>query len=113
GRGKWYLHSWKGDVKKSGGIATNIGVHFFDVLFFVFGRMQKSTVHYASEMRAGGYLEYERARVRWYLSIAAEDVPQHLVGPGARTFRSITVDQENLEFSEGFDDLHTRSYAAI
>jgi UDP-N-acetyl-2-amino-2-deoxyglucuronate dehydrogenase len=112
-RGKWYLYSWKGDEKKAGGIATNIGVHFFDMLHFVFGTLQDSKVHVYEPVRAAGYLEYERARVRWFLSVAAEDLPDRQRAAGQRTFRSITVDGEEVEFSEGFADLHIRSYEQI
>lgn len=112
-RGHWYLQSWKGDIKKSGGIATNIGVHFFDMLHFIFGELQENKVHLSSDTKAGGYLEYEKARVRWYLSVDVEDVPQAQREAGQRTFRSITVDGEEIEFSGGFTDLHTRSYQEI
>ena len=112
-RGRWYLYSWKGDEKKSGGIATNIGVHFFDMLHFLFGALQDSRVHVYEPTRAGGYLEYERARVRWFLSVEQEDVPEGPRSAGQRTFRSITVDGEEIEFSRGFTDLHTRSYELI
>jgi len=112
-RGRWYLRSWKGDTGKSGGIATNIGVHFFDLLHFVFGKLQDNVVHCNEETRAGGYLEYERARVRWFLSADIADVPQRLRESGKRTFRSLTLDREEFEFSEGFGDLHTRSYEEI
>ena len=112
-RGNWYLESWKGDVSKSGGIATNIGVHFFDMLHFLFGGLQSSIVHMASSTRAGGYLEYERARVRWFLSIDAEDIPEAERAKGQRTYRSITVAGDEIEFSGGFTDLHTRSYEEI
>lgn len=112
-RGHWYLRSWKGDIKKSGGIATNIGVHFFDMLHFVFGRLQANRVHLSSETKGAGYLEYERARVRWFLSIDLDDVPAELRDRGQRTYRSITVDGEEVEFSDGFTDLHERSYEEI
>jgi UDP-N-acetyl-2-amino-2-deoxyglucuronate dehydrogenase len=112
-RGVWYLHSWKGDVKKSGGIATNIGVHFFDMLHFIFGALQTNVVHLNQDVRAGGFLEYERARVRWFLSVDARDLPDAQREAGQRTFRSITVDGEEIEFSGGFTDLHTRSYEQI
>lgn len=112
-RGKWYLQSWKGDVKKSGGIATNIGVHFFDMLHFVFGKLQENIVHHVSDTKAAGYLEYENARVRWFLSVDIEDVPIAVQAKGQRTFRSITVDGEDIEFSGGFTDLHNRSYEEI
>lgn len=112
-RGRWYLQSWKGDTSKSGGIATNIGVHFFDMLHFLFGDLQDNKVHVHEPTRAGGYLEYERARVRWYMSLDVNDVPADLRNAGQRTFRSITIDGEEIEFSEGFTDLHTRSYEEI
>lgn len=112
-RGHWYLQSWKGDLKKSGGIATNIGVHFFDMLHFIFGELQNNMVHLADDTKAAGYLEYEHARVRWFLSVDFEDVPQAQREAGQRTFRSITVDGEEIEFSGGFTDLHTRSYQEI
>lgn len=112
-RGHWYLQSWKGDTKKSGGIATNIGVHFYDMLHFVFGKLQNNVVHYTSDTKACGYLEYEHARVRWFLSIDVNDVPADVRAKGQRTFRSITCSGENVEFSDGFTDLHTRSYEEI
>lgn len=112
-RGHWYLQSWKGDMKKSGGIATNIGVHFFDMLHFVFGELQESHVHLSSDTKAAGYLEYANARVRWFLSVDVEDVPQVQLDAGQRTYRSITVDGEEIEFSGGFTDLHIRSYQEI
>lgn len=112
-RGRWYLYSWKGDEKKSGGIATNIGVHFFDMLHFVFGALQENRVHLNEEQRAAGYLEYEKARVRWFLSVAAEDLPDAQRKADQRTYRSIAIDGEEVEFSGGFTDLHTRSYELI
>ncbi|QLL44311.1 Gfo/Idh/MocA family oxidoreductase [Sulfitobacter pontiacus] len=112
-RGHWYLQSWKGNEKRSGGIATNIGVHFFDMLHFVFGKLQDNKVHLSEETRAAGYLEYEHARVRWFLSIDIDDVPAPVREQGQRTFRSITVDGQEIEFSGGFTDLHTRSYEEI
>ena len=112
-RGSWYLQSWKGDENKSGGIATNIGVHFFDMLQFVFGRLQDNLVHHSSPTKAAGFLEYERARVRWFLSIDINDVPDSQRLKGQRTYRSITYDGQELEFSGGFTDLHTRSYEEI
>ncbi|MCB5363238.1 Gfo/Idh/MocA family oxidoreductase [Pusillimonas sp. CC-YST705] len=112
-RGHWYLQSWKGSVDKSGGIATNIGVHFFDMLHFIFGELQDNKVHLSSATKAAGYLEYERARVRWFLSVDVEDVPAQAREAGQRTYRSITVDGEEIEFSGGFTDLHTRSYEEI
>lgn len=112
-RGNWYLQSWKGEERKSGGIATNIGVHFFDMLHFIFGGLQQSVVHLYSPTRAAGYLEYEHARVRWFLSVDVADVPEPARSAGKRTYRSITVDGDEIEFSGGFTDLHTRSYEEI
>lgn len=112
-RGQWYLHSWKGDEKKSGGIATNIGVHFFDMLHFIFGALQSSVVHHSDTTKAAGFLEYERARVRWLLSISKNDLPDAVREGGQTTYRSITVDGAEIEFSGGFGDLHTRSYEEI
>lgn len=112
-RGNWYLKSWKGFTDQSGGIATNIGVHFYDMLHFVFGTLQQNVVHYTSPTKAAGYLEYENARVRWFLSIDVNDVPQERRDAGQRTYRSITCDGEEIEFSGGFTDLHTRSYEEI
>jgi UDP-N-acetyl-2-amino-2-deoxyglucuronate dehydrogenase len=112
-RGRWYGQSWKGDVRKSGGIATNIGVHFFDLLSFLFGARTGSFVHINEDLRASGYLTYEKARVRWYLSVSADDLPEAQRLAGQRTYRSITVDGAEVEFSEGFGDLHTRSYEEI
>jgi UDP-N-acetyl-2-amino-2-deoxyglucuronate dehydrogenase len=112
-RGHWYLQSWKGNEKKAGGIATNIGVHFFDMLHFIFGALQENRVHVTDPTRAAGYLEYEHARVRWFLSLELADVPEGPRSAGQRTYRSITVDGEEIEFSGGFTDLHTRSYEEI
>lgn len=111
-RGKWYHTSWKGDPRKSFGVATNIGVHFFDMLHFIFGRLQKNVLHFTDEMKASGYLEYEKARVRWFLSVDANDLPDSVVGKQT-TFRTINCDGEELEFSGGFTDLHTVSYEEI
>lgn len=112
-RGRWYLQSWKGDDRKSGGIATNIGVHFYDMLHFLYGDVQQNIVHLNTASKAAGYLEYERARVRWFLSTDVQDIPEAERTNGKRTFRSITADGEAIEFSEGFADLHTRSYEEI
>src|SRR3546814_464892 len=112
-RGHWYLQSWKGDVKKSGGIATNIGVHFFDMLHHIFGDLQTNVVHASTDTYAAGYLEYQHARVRWFLSVNYRDVPEVQKTQGQRTYRSITVDGEEIEFSGGFTDLHTLSYQGI
>ena len=111
-RGAWYHVSWKGDDKKSGGVATNIGVHFFDMLTFVFGDCAKHVIHLQSHERAAGYLELERARVKWFLSVDASDLPPHVRGKQP-TYRSISVDGEEVEFSSGFTDLHTESYRRI
>ena len=111
-RGRWYGVSWKGDVHKSGGIATNIGIHFFDMLIHVFGGIQRSVVHLSEESRSAGWLELERARVRWFLSIDRDDLPER-AGENGSTYRSITVDGEAFEFSDGFADLHTESYRQI
>ncbi|WP_416392025.1 Gfo/Idh/MocA family oxidoreductase [Alloalcanivorax xenomutans] len=111
-RGKWYMESWKGDPRKSFGVATNIGVHFFDMLHFIFGKLQKNVLHYTSENKAAGYLEYEKARVPWFLSIDANDLPES-VKDKQPTYRSITVDGDEIEFSQGFTDLHTVSYQEI
>lgn len=110
-RGNWYYTSWKGDLQKSGGIATNIGIHFFDMLGWIFGPLVRQVVHVHTHDRAAGYLEFEKARVRWFLSINAATLPAEAAGK--RTFRAITVNGESLEFSEGFTDLHTLSYQAI
>jgi UDP-N-acetyl-2-amino-2-deoxyglucuronate dehydrogenase len=112
-RGNWYFTSWKGDIQKSGGVATNIGVHFFDMLIWIFGKVKKSTVHYSKPNKAAGFLQLENANVRWFLSIDYNDIPEAVKAKGQRTFRSITVDQEEIEFSEGFTDLHTNSYKDI
>lgn len=111
-RGRWYAESWKGDPRKAFGVATNIGVHFFDMLHFIFGKLQRNVVHHAGEARAAGYLEYERARVRWFLSIDANDLPGEVKGKKT-TFRNIDISGEKLEFSEGFTELHTTSYREI
>ena len=111
-RGKWYVESWKGDSRKSFGVATNIGVHFYDMLHFVFGGLQENKVHYADQNKAAGYLEYERARVRWFLSIDASDLPDEIKGKKS-TYRNIDISGEQLEFSDGFTDLHTVSYQEI
>ncbi len=112
-RGRWYHQSWKGDERKSGGIATNIGVHFFDMLHFLFGPLQRQVVHLSEPTKSAGYLELAHARVRWYLSLDVSDVPPEPRARNVRTYRSIVVDNQELEFSEGFADLHTRSYEEI
>lgn len=112
-RGRWYMQSWKGIDDKSGGIMANIGVHFFDMLHFMFGNVQESSVHMRDETRAAGYLEFDHARVRWFLSLELEDVPNEVRASGQRTYRSIQIDGEEFEFSGGFTDLHNRSYEEI
>jgi UDP-N-acetyl-2-amino-2-deoxyglucuronate dehydrogenase len=111
-RGRWYMESWKGDPRKSFGIATNIGVHFFDMLHFMFGDLVCNELHYMDDKKACGYLEYEKATVPWFLSIDANDLPASVKGKQT-TYRSITVDGEEIEFSQGFTDLHTISYREI
>ena len=112
-RGKWYHVSWKGDHAKSGGIATNIGVHFYDMLTWIFGPVQENVTHVLEEDRAAGFLQLEKARVRWFLSVNYDLIPEHIKATGQRTYRSITVEGEEIEFSGGFTDLHTRSYEEI
>jgi len=112
-RGNWYYTSWKGDVAKSGGIATNIGIHFYDMLSWVFGKVKTNKVHLHTHDRAAGYLEFEKARVRWFLSINDKVLPKDIIEKGQRTYRSITVNGEEVEFSGGFFDLHTTSYQNI
>lgn len=112
-RGHWYYTSWKGNTNKSGGIATNIGVHFFDMLTWIFGDVVKNTVHIHTHDRAAGFLELEKARVKWFLSINYDCLPEIVKEKGLRTYRSILLDGEEIEFSGGFTDLHTRSYEAI
>lgn len=112
-RGKWYHYSWKGDEHKSGGVATNIGVHFFDMLTWIFGEVKENKVHLLKNDKSAGFLQLEKARVRWFLSIDFNDVPGAIREKGQRTYRSITVDGEEIEFSGGFTDLHTISYEEI
>jgi UDP-N-acetyl-2-amino-2-deoxyglucuronate dehydrogenase len=112
-RGRWYFMSWKGDVEKSGGVATNIGIHFFDMLTMIFGDVKKSTVHYSDKKNAAGFLQLERARVRWFLSLDFSTIPDEIKATGQRTYRSIKIEGEEVEFSGGFTDLHTESYREI
>ncbi len=112
-RGSWYDISWKGDESKSGGVATNIGIHFFDMLHWIFGEIQENEVHLYESHRASGYLEFQKARVRWFLSIDDQDLPEDIAEKGQRTFRSISINGEDLEFSSGFTELHTESYKQI
>lgn len=111
-RGRWYMESWKGDSRKSFGIETNIGIHFYDMLHFLFGNLIDSERHYVDDYRAGGYLEYDRAEVKWFLSINRDDIAL-VADTDKPTYRSISVDGEEIEFSEGFTDLHTVSYEHI
>lgn len=116
-RGKWYMKSWKGFDHKSGGVATNIGVHFYDMLHFIFGELKHNEVHYRDEKTCSGYLVYKRARVKWFLSIDANNLPENAVRGEKLTYRSISIKDgnniEELEFSGGFTDLHTKSYQDI
>lgn len=112
-RGHWYFISWKGDKEKSGGIATNIGVHFFDMLSWIFGEVEQNQVNILTHDKAAGYLQLKKARVRWFLSIDEATLPKSVKEAGKRTFRSLTIEGEEFEFSEGFTDLHTRSYEDI
>lgn len=112
-RGKWYFHSWKGDLRKSGGIATNIGIHFFDMLMWIFGDAIHQEVHYANAKKMAGFLELEKANVRWFLSADGNDLPKAVAADGKTTYRSITIDEEEIEFSGGFTDLHTLVYQDI
>ena len=112
-RGNWYFNSWKGEMHKSGGIATNIGIHFFDMLTWIFGDVQENIVHVSEPDRAAGFLHLKQARVRWFLSINADYLPDDIKKQNKRTFRSITVDGTEIEFSEGFGELHTRNYEEI
>jgi UDP-N-acetyl-2-amino-2-deoxyglucuronate dehydrogenase len=112
-RGPWYLVSWKGQIERSGGLATNIGIHFFDLLIWLFGPVQHREVHHSDAMKTAGFFELERANVRWYLSIDRGDLPEQAVKEGKPTYRSITIDGDEVEFSVGFTDLHTVSYQEI
>lgn len=112
-RGNWYHTSWKGDVQKSGGIATNIGVHFFDMLQWIFGAVTENTVSLHTENTASGNLKLQKANVQWLLSIDQNNIPQAVKEAGKRTFRTLQIDGEEFEFSEGFAELHTKSYEEI
>lgn len=112
-RGNWYFTSWKGDIVKSGGIATNIGIHFFDMLIWIFGKVKQNIIHVHTHDRAAGFLQLERARVRWFLSINEDTLPPAVKEKGQRTFRSLTMEGVEIEFSDGFKDLHTKSYESI
>jgi UDP-N-acetyl-2-amino-2-deoxyglucuronate dehydrogenase len=112
-RGRWYFISWKGDEAKSGGIASNIGVHFFDMLSWIFGPIEENVVHVKQADTNAGYMKLKNARVRWFLSVNYDYIPTEVKATGKRTYRSITVDGNEFEFSEGFTDLHTTSYNDI
>jgi len=113
-RGKWYFVSWKGDISKSGGVATNIGIHFFDMLIWIFGEVKHYEVHYSEPLKKmAGYVELEKAEVRWFLSVDSKDLPEVAVKEGKRTYRSIAIDGNEVEFSGGFTDLHTVVYQEI
>jgi UDP-N-acetyl-2-amino-2-deoxyglucuronate dehydrogenase len=112
-RGNWYDYSWKGDIAKSGGIATNIGIHFFDMLTWIFGNFINCSVFVREPHRMSGFLQLENANVRWFLSIDNNDLPLNIREEGQRTFRSISIDGSELEFSEGFNELHTETYRQI
>ena len=112
-RGHWYYTSWKGDIHKSGGVATNIGVHFFDMLTWIFGNINENIVHIHEHDRAAGFMQLEKARVRWFLSINYNTIPENIRKLQKRTYRSISIEGEEFEFSDGFTDLHTKSYNEI
>ena len=112
-RGNWYYTSWKGDESKSGGIASNIGVHFFDMLQWIFGHMQDFSVHTKTQDTNAGTLTFQQAKVNWYLSINAENLPKSAKEKGLPTFRTLSIEGEEIEFSKGFTDLHTVSYQKI
>ncbi len=112
-RGKWFHYSWKGDVSKSGGLATNIGIHFFDMLYLLFGEVKQNVVYYRDNHVVVGYLELQKARVRWFLSVDSQYLPEEIKAKGQTTYRSILIENEELEFTGGFTDLHTISYQHI
>ena len=112
-RGKWYHASWKGDIDKSGGIATNIGIHFFDVLQWIFGSMRSFSIKTKNDFTNSGTLLLERAKINWYLSIDSDNLPKHIKDDSLSTYRAILVDGKEIEFSKGFTDLHTLSYQKI
>jgi UDP-N-acetyl-2-amino-2-deoxyglucuronate dehydrogenase len=112
-RGKWYHRSWKGDIAKSGGIATNIGVHFFDMLTWIFGDLEKVSVTNQNSETAQGELYLQRARINWMLSIDYNEIPSEVKKQGKRTFRTLTIGGQQIEFSDGFTELHTSSYKNI
>ncbi len=112
-RGKWYFYSWKGNMAKAGGVYTNIGIHFFDMLTWIFGGIKDNIVHLKEDNKAAGFLSLEKADVKWFLSLDRSDLPKQALQKGQPTFRSIKIDNEEIEFSSGFTDLHTKSYKKI
>lgn len=112
-RGKWYFVSWKGNESKSGGIASNIGIHFFDMLLWIFGGVVNNTVHIKKTDINAGFLQLKHANIRWFLSVNSEYLPKKQIKIDQRTYRSITIDKKEIEFSGGFADLHTKSYLEI
>lgn len=112
-RGPWYQTSWKGSLEKSGGMSMNIGIHFFDLLIWLFGPVERCSVHFSTPQKMAGALELSRARVRWFLSVDGNDLPVNYIESGRSAFRSITISGQEVEFSEGFGDLHTRVYEEI
>ena len=112
-RGHWYYTSWKGDITKSGGVATNIGIHFFDMLTWIFGEIRENIVHLHEHDRAAGFMQLDKARVRWFLSINHDTLPKEIMEKGLRTYRSLSIEGEEFEFSNGFTELHTLSYQDI
>ena len=112
-RGRWYFTSWKGDVSKSGGVATNIGIHFFDMLLWIFGSLDYQELHYSDDKKMAGFMSLEKANVRWFLSVDQRDLPPAATDKQMPTYRSITIDEEEIEFSGGFTDLHTLVYQDI
>jgi len=112
-RGKWYFISWKGDVHKSGGVATNIGVHFFDMLGWIFGDFKGVELEVNQPQKTGGKLYFEKANVNWFLSVDEKDLPKEAIDSQKRTYRKINIEDQELEFSDGFTDLHTKSYKDI
>jgi len=112
-RGRWYYYSWKGDILKSGGVVTNIGIHFFDMLSWIFGGVKKSTVHLMEKNKASGMLQLQKANVSWFLSLDKNDLPEKAIEKNQPSYRSVLIDNEEIEFSGGFTDLHTASYQEI
>lgn len=112
-RGRWYEVSWKGDIHKSGGVATNIGIHFFDMLMWIFGKLQNQVVHIANDQKMSGFFELENARIKWFLSLDRGDLPAAALKSGKSTYRSLSLNNEKFDFSDGFADLHTEVYRQV